>query len=104
MPELGSIAVVGASLAWYIPAAVANSKYDPLADALAVRVSALKAEALRSLGNAELADGWVEKPNPNLNNQSPRAASTDIVQFEKAMGLLQHAPGPVLVGAGARPN
>lgn len=96
--------VVGASLAWYIPAAVASSKYDPLADALAVRVSALKAEALRSLGSAELADGWVERPNPSLNNQSPRAASTDIVQFEKAMGLLQNAPAPVLVGAGARPN
>jgi hypothetical protein len=58
---------VGASLAWYVPAAVAHAKYDPLADALAARFAALRAEAVRSFGNADLAADWVENPNPNLN-------------------------------------
>jgi hypothetical protein len=91
---LGS--AIGASLAWYIPEAAASAKYDPLADALEARVQVLKAEATRSFGNTEAAERWMNQPNAGLDNQSPRAASTDIASFEKAVALLNNR-APALV-------
>jgi hypothetical protein len=39
-------AVVGASLAWYLPQAAASRRYDPMAEALNARIAMLVAAAL----------------------------------------------------------
>jgi len=49
-------AVVGASLAWYLPQAAASHRYDPMAEALNARIAMLGAAALDRFGNADLAD------------------------------------------------
>ncbi len=84
-------AAIGASLAWYIPAAAARQKYDPLAEAMEQRVSALKAEARRNHKNAAAIDRWLDRPNSKLNYQPPRKAVAELALFEKAMSLLQNA-------------
>ena len=55
-------AVVGASLAWYLPQAAASRRYDPMAEALNARIAMLGAAALDRFGNADLADhGWRDR-------------------------------------------
>jgi hypothetical protein len=95
-------ATVGASLAWYIPMAAEKNKRDPLANALDERIMVLKAKAIETLGNADLADRWLETPFPILNDQSPKDAAVQIVTFEKAVGLLERPhvamPGEPVTG------
>jgi hypothetical protein len=89
-------AVVGASLAWYLPQAAASRRYDPMAEARKARIAMLRAAAVDRFRNAELADQWLTRPHPSLDNRAPREAATDIDFCIKALGLLQ---GPLAVAA-----
>lgn len=84
-------AVVGASLAWYLPQAAASRRSDPMAEAQNARFAMLRAAAVDRLGNAELADQWLAQPHPSLGNRAPRDAAADIDLLIKALGLL-HRP------------
>jgi hypothetical protein len=90
-------AAVGASLAWYIPAASASNRQDPLDETRAERVAALRASALGSFKDAAAAERWMQKPNPILGNQTPQAAAAEIAGYEKALSLLRR-PELVVVG------
>jgi len=89
-------AVVGASLAWYLPQAAASRRYDPMAEAWQARVAMLRAAALDRFRNAELADQWLARPHPSLDNRTPGDAAADIELCIKALGLLH---GPLAVAA-----
>jgi len=89
-------AVVGASLAWYLPQGAASRRYDPMTEALNMRMTMLRAAARDRLGNAEVADQWLARPNPALDNRTPRDAAADIELFIRALGLLH---GPLAVAA-----
>ncbi|WP_407154285.1 antitoxin Xre/MbcA/ParS toxin-binding domain-containing protein [Bradyrhizobium sp. STM 3557] len=84
-------AVVGASLAWYLPQAAASRRCDPMAEARNARIAMLGAAALERFGNADLADQWLARPHPALDNRTPRDAAADIELFPKVLGLL-HRP------------
>ena len=68
-------AVVGASLAWYLPQAAASRRYDPMAEALNARIAMLGAAALDRFGKADLAGQWLARPHPSLDNRTPRDAA-----------------------------
>lgn len=87
-------AVVGASLAWYLPQAAASRRYDPMAEALNARIAMLGAAALHRFGNADLADQWLARPHPSLDNRTPRDAAAEMELFIRALGLL-HRPRAV---------
>jgi uncharacterized protein (DUF2384 family) len=87
-------AVVGASLAWYLPQAAASRRYDPMAEALNARIAMLGAAALDRFGNADLADQWPARPHPPLDNRTPRDAAAEIELFIRTLGLL-HRPRAV---------
>jgi hypothetical protein len=89
-------AVVGASLAWYLPQAAASRRYDPMAEARNARIAMLRAAALDRFGNADLADQWLARPHPSLGNRAPGDAPADLELFIKALGLLH---GPLAVAA-----
>ncbi|HEY6255718.1 MAG TPA: hypothetical protein VIY51_07980 [Xanthobacteraceae bacterium] len=89
-------AVVGASLAWYLPQAAASRRYDPMAEARKARIAMLRAAAVDRFRNADLANQWLARPHPSLDNRTPRDAATDIELCIKALGLLQ---GPLAVAA-----
>jgi hypothetical protein len=89
-------AVVGASLAWYLPQAAASRRYDPMAEAWQARVAMLRAAALDRFRNAELADQWLARPHPSLDNRTPGDVAADIELCIKALGLLH---GPLAVAA-----
>ena len=89
-------AVVGASLAWYLPQAAASRRYDPMAEARQARIVMLRAAAVDRFRNAELADQWLMRPHPSLDNRTPRDAAADIELCIKALGLLH---GPLAVAA-----
>jgi hypothetical protein len=82
-------AVIGTSLAWYIPEAAASYRCDPLSDAHEQRVKALESAALRRFDDAQRANDWLKQPNPALRNQTPKAAAADIEMYEHAISLLQ---------------
>jgi hypothetical protein len=82
-------AVMGASLAWYLPKAAAFHRYDPLADAKDARVAMLKAAALERFRNEQSAQWWMAQPHPALGNRTPAAAAADIELFAQVFGLLQ---------------
>jgi Protein of unknown function (DUF2384) len=84
-----STAVVGASLAWYLPQAAASRRYDPMAEALNARTQCSGLAALDRFGNADLADQWLARPHPSLDNRTPRDAAAAIELFIRALGLLQ---------------
>lgn len=84
-------AVVGASLAWYLPQAAASRRYDPMTEAKNGRIAMLRAAAVERLGNAELADQWLAQPHPSLENHAPKDAAADTELLIKALGLL-HKP------------
>jgi hypothetical protein len=83
-------AVVGASLAWYLPQAAASRRYDPMAEALNAQCSGLPLWT----GNADLTDQWLTRPHPSLDNRTPRDAAAEIELFIRALGLL-HGPRAV---------
>ncbi len=85
-------AVVGASLAWYLPQAAASRRYDPMA--LNARIAMHGAAALDRFGNADPADQWLARPHPSLDNRTPRDAAAEIELFIRALGLL-HRPRAV---------
>jgi uncharacterized protein (DUF2384 family) len=62
-----------------------------MTEALNMRIAMLKAAARDRLENAELADQWLARPNPALDNRTPRDAAADIELFLRALGLL-HGP------------
>ena len=86
-------ATIGASLAWYIPAAAARQKYDPLAEALAQREAVLKAAARKKFKTVSAVNTWLDRPHAGLNNQTPRQAVADLALFERIVSLLQGAHG-----------
>jgi hypothetical protein len=88
-------AAIGASLAWYIPSAAARQKYDPLAEALKQRESALEAVARKKFKTKAAINKWLDRPNPKLNNRTPREAVTDLALFEKTVSLLQGSTGAI---------
>jgi hypothetical protein len=85
-------AVVGGVLAWYVPAAAAAAKVDPLAEALEERTHKLEMAAAARFGDTAAADRWMDQPLPALEQQSPRQAARGIDGFEHAMALLQQGP------------
>jgi hypothetical protein len=87
-------AVVGASLAWYLPQAAASRRYDPMAEALNARIAMLGAAALDRFGKADLAGQCLARPHPSLDNRTPRDAAAEIELFIRALGLL-HRPRAV---------
>jgi hypothetical protein len=86
-------AAIGASLAWYIPAAAARQKSDPLAEAWEQRQSILKAAARKKFKTLSAANNWLDRPNPSLDNQTPRAAVADLALFERTVSLLRGGSG-----------
>jgi uncharacterized protein (DUF2384 family) len=82
-------AVVGASLAWYLPTAAAARRYNPLAEAKEARIAMLRAAALDRFRNEESAKRWLKQPHPALGNRPPDDATVDIEVFPKVLGLLQ---------------
>jgi hypothetical protein len=82
-------ALVGASLAWYLPQAAAYRRRDPQLEALKTRLAMLKTMALERLGSEELAEQWLARPHPALGNRAPKDAAADIEVFPKVAGLLQ---------------
>jgi hypothetical protein len=89
-------AVVGASLSSYLPQAAASHRYDPMAEAQKARIAMLRASAVDRFRNAELAEQWLARPHPSLDNRTPRDAAADIELCIKALGLLQ---GPLAIAA-----
>jgi uncharacterized protein (DUF2384 family) len=91
-------AVVGFSLAWYIPEAAAKAKArsDPLTQAKRERIGLLEAAAFRRFGDTTAATDWLEQPHGTLDGRSPRLAAADVEGYEKAVSLLQ-CPQAVLV-------
>ena len=81
--------IVGASLAWYIPAAAQTENFDPLAQEQAARLAMLRAAAVRRFPSAEQADLWLEQRHPALGDMSPSQAAADVEGFEHAIWLLQ---------------
>jgi hypothetical protein len=88
-------AVIGGSLAWYIPAA-APRKYDPLAAAKAERLAALRAAARKRFGDVALAEQWLGQPHAAFQNKPPIGAAATVEGYLQALGLLQGAR-PALV-------
>jgi hypothetical protein len=86
---------IGASLAWYIPAAAAKQKDDPLAEARAQRQSILEAAARKKFKTMAAVNNWLDRPNPMLNNQTPSEAVADLALFERAVSLLRGGSGLV---------
>jgi hypothetical protein len=84
-------AVVGASLAWYLPQAAASRRCDPMAEARNARIAMLKAAALACFGNADLADQWLTRPHSSLDGRTPRDSAAEIELFPRVLGLL-HRP------------
>ena len=82
-------AVVGASLAWYLPKAAEVRRYDPLAVAKDARIAMLRAAALERFGNEQSAERWLEQPQPTLDNRAPKEAASNIDLFPQVLGLLQ---------------
>jgi hypothetical protein len=84
-------AVVGFSLAWYIPkaAAAAKERSDPLTLARKERIGLLEAAALRRFGHTTPAADWLEQSHGALDGRSPRSAAADVEGYEKAISLLQ---------------
>jgi hypothetical protein len=89
-------AVVGASLAWYLPKAAADRRQNPLVEAQIKRLATLRAAALARFGSEELAEQWLVEPHPALDKLSPKDAATNIEIYAKALGLLQ---GPIALAA-----
>jgi hypothetical protein len=55
---------------------------------------AMRPYYLERFGNADLADQWLARPNPSLDNRTPRDAAAEIELFIRALGLL-HGPRAV---------
>ena len=87
-------AIIGTSLAWYLPEAASSNRYNPLADAKEERIKSLEGAASKHFGDVPRANDWLDKPNLALRNQTPRAAAGDIEMYENAISLLQR---PTLV-------
>jgi len=81
-------AVVGASLAWYLPKAAASRRCDPLAEAKEARIEMLRTAAFDRFGSKESSKRWLEQPHPALGNRPPEDAAADMELFPKALGLL----------------
>jgi hypothetical protein len=81
-------AVAGASLAWYVPQAAASRRDDPMTEARNARLVMLRNTAADRFRNAELADQWLARPQPSLDNRTPGDAAADIELFIRALGLL----------------
>ena len=86
-------ALVGGSLAWYIPEAAANDRADPLTDARTSRIEALRRAAAERLGDG-VGAGWLQDAHPALDYKSPIEAAANVDGYEKALCLLQK-PQPV---------
>jgi hypothetical protein len=82
-------AVMGASLAWYLPKAAASHRYDPLAEARNARVAMLRAAALERFGTVKSAQQWLAQPDLALGSRAPEDVAADIELFPRALGLLQ---------------
>jgi len=54
-------AVVGASLAWYLPKAAASRRCDPLAEAKEARIEMLRTAAFDRFGSKESSKRWLER-------------------------------------------
>jgi hypothetical protein len=86
---VGTISIAVASiLGWYLPEAATLARIDPLLQAMKDRIRRLEAAAIERLGDAE-AKQWLDRPHAALGNKSPRAAASDVENFENAMALLQ---------------
>jgi hypothetical protein len=81
-------AVMGASLAWYLPKAAEARLYDPLAKARDARVDMLRA-ALKQFGTEESAQRWMAQQQLALGNRTPKEAAADIEVFPQLLGILQ---------------
>jgi uncharacterized protein (DUF2384 family) len=80
-------AAIGASFAWYIPAA-ASTKSDPLAEAREERLRMLTAAARNRFKSPGEAEQWIARPHAALGNKPPQAAANDVEGYEQALGLL----------------
>jgi hypothetical protein len=92
-------AVVGASLAWYLPKAAESPRYDPMVEARKARIKMLEATALERFGKANLADQWLARPNPSLGDRTPRDAAAEIELFPNAWALTRAACSRSRIGA-----
>jgi hypothetical protein len=84
----------GGSLAWYLPQAAASGRFDPMAEAQRARIVSLRDAAEDRFKNADLTERWLARPQPSLDNRTPKDAAADVELFIKALGLLQ---GPLAV-------
>ena len=84
-------AVVGASLAWYIPKNAAHRNYDPFEDILGQRQQAVRDLAYATFADEAEADRWLSTAIAALQNKSPIAALADARNFEEVLRLLARA-------------
>jgi hypothetical protein len=86
-------AVIGASLASWLPAAAANRRRDPVVIVRNARIASLRDAAFAYFVSPEEAESWLSQPNPALRNLAPRDAAADVELCVRALGLL-HQPAP----------
>jgi len=80
--------VIGASLGWYIPEAVSQSRYDPLDDAKKERILSLEALAAEKFDSFDQAQKWLVTPLALLKDMAPSAAAATIEGYQEAVTLL----------------
>lgn len=86
-------AVVGCSLGWYIPAAVPETRRDPLGEESADRVRRLEAAAVDHFKDAGLARQWLDRSFAELADRTPLAAAAESVDgYGDTIDLLGRTP------------
>jgi hypothetical protein len=86
-------AIIGSSLAWYIPEAVPEIRPDPLGDESADRVLKLETAATDHFKDVSLARQWLDRRFAELGDRTPRAAAVESVEgYDDAIELLQRTP------------
>jgi hypothetical protein len=84
-------AVLGGSLAWYLPRAASSRSYNLIAEVEKFRLTMLKEAASKRFGN-ERGEKWLSDRQPTLDNRTPAEAIANNDLFLRALDLLQQQP------------
>ena len=82
-------AMIGATLAWYIPKGAEQRLTTPVVIARRDRLAAISAAARERFGDDELAREWLTRPSEDLGDRAPIEAAADIENYDDVIGLLQ---------------
>lgn len=81
-------AMIGGTLAWYIPKGAEQRLTTPVIIARRDRIAAVRAAARERFGDDDLAREWLTKPSQNLGDRAPIEAAADIENYDNVIGLL----------------